>query len=69
MNLHKHQLYLCEQHSESFKIWSAIKRINTKGKSLIMKLGQDGVVVSLLCIPRYMPHCQLYVYLPILMLI
>jgi len=24
MNLHKHQLYLLEQHSESFKIWSAI---------------------------------------------
>jgi len=29
MNLHKHQLYLLEQHSESFKIWSAIIRINT----------------------------------------
>jgi len=42
MNLHKHQLYLLEQHSESFKIWSAITfciRINTEGKSLIMKLG------------------------------
>jgi len=39
MNLHKHQLYLFEQHSESFKIWSAIIRINTEGKSLIMKLG------------------------------
>ena len=39
MNLHKHQLYLLEQHSESFKIWSAIIRINTEGKSLIMKLG------------------------------
>jgi len=38
MNLHKHQLYLLEQHSESFKIWSAI-RINTEGKFLIMKLG------------------------------
>jgi len=24
MNLHKHQLYLLEQHSESFKIWSAV---------------------------------------------
>ena len=41
MNLHKHQLYLLEQHSESFKIWSAISRINTEGKSLIMKLGPD----------------------------
>ena len=39
MNLHKHQLYLLEQHSESFKIWSAIIRINTKGNSSIMKLG------------------------------
>ena len=38
MNLHKHQLYLLEQHSESFKT-SAIIRINTEGKSLIMKLG------------------------------
>jgi len=36
MNLHKHELYLLEQHSESFKIWS--ERINTEGKSLIMKL-------------------------------
>ena len=39
MNLHKHQLYLLEQHSESFKIWSAIIRINTEVKSSIMKLG------------------------------
>ena len=38
MNLHKHQLYLLEQQSESFKT-SAIIRINTEGKSLIMKLG------------------------------
>ena len=37
MNLHKHQLHLFEQHSESFKISSAIIRINTEGKSLIMK--------------------------------
>jgi len=39
MNLHKHQLYLLELHSESFKIWSAIIRIDIDGKSLIMKLG------------------------------
>ena len=39
MNLHKHQLFLLEQHSESFDIWSAIISINTEGKSLIMKLG------------------------------
>ena len=41
MDLHKHQLYLLEQHSESFKIWSAIIRINAKGKSSIVKLGPD----------------------------
>ena len=29
MNLHKHQLYLLEQHSESLMIWSAIIRIGT----------------------------------------
>jgi len=38
MHVHKHQVYLLEQHSESFKIWLAITRINTEGKSLIMKL-------------------------------
>jgi len=38
MNLQKHQLYLLEQHSESFKSWSAIIRINTERKSLIVKL-------------------------------
>jgi len=27
MNLHKHQLYLLKQHSESFKHWSASIRI------------------------------------------
>ena len=41
MNLHKYQLYLLEQHSESFQIWSAIIRINTEGKSVITKLGPD----------------------------
>ena len=44
MNLHKHQLYLLEQHSESFKSCSAIIRINTEGKSLIMKLGPVAFV-------------------------
>ena len=44
MNLHKHQLYLLEQHNESFKIWSAIISINIEGKSLIMKLGPDLVI-------------------------
>ena len=42
------QLYLFEQHSESFKIWSAIIRINTESKSLIMKLG-PGVTMNKLC--------------------
>ena len=34
----KYRLYLLQQHSESFKCWSAIIRINTEGKSSIMKL-------------------------------
>jgi len=38
-HVHTHQTYLLEQHRESFKVWSAIIRINTEGKSLIMKLG------------------------------
>jgi len=46
MEMLKYQLYLLEQHSESLKSWSAIIRINTEGKSLIMKLGP--VRVSLL---------------------
>ena len=48
MNLHKYQLYLLEQHSESFKIWSAIIRIDTECKSLIMKLGpeQTGIRIT-----------------------
>ena len=41
MNLHKHQLYFEEQHCESFKIRSTSIRINTEGKSLIMKSGPD----------------------------
>jgi len=39
VHVQKHQLYLLEQPSESFKIWSVIIRINTKTKSLIIKLG------------------------------
>ena len=46
MSVHKHQLYLLEQHSESFKIWSAIIRINTEGKSLIMQLGPDSLIIT-----------------------
>jgi len=40
MNLHNQKLYLLKQHSESFEIWLAIIRINTEGKSLIMKLSR-----------------------------
>jgi len=43
MNLHKHRLYLLDQHSESFKSWSENIRINTEGKSVIMKLGPVNV--------------------------
>jgi len=42
VHVHKHQLFLLEQHSESFKSWSAIIRINTYGKSWVMKLGLVG---------------------------
>ena len=38
MHVPKHQLYLLEQQSEPFKIWSALIRINTEGNSLITKL-------------------------------
>ena len=34
MHVHKHHLFLLEQHSESFEIWSAIIRIKSKGKIL-----------------------------------
>ena len=34
---------MLEQHSESYKIWLAIVRIKTEGKSVIMKLGPDSV--------------------------
>ena len=50
MNLHKHQLYLLERHSEAFKILSAIIRINTEGKSSIMKLGPSYLRISRLTI-------------------
>jgi len=64
MNLHKCQLYLLEQHSEPFKcniIWSAILRINTEGKSLIMKWGPqcksniitDQILNDSLCCSNY----------------
>jgi len=52
MNLHIHQLYLLEQHNESFKSWSPIIRINTEGKSSIMKLGPSlrvPLVISRVC--------------------
>ena len=52
MHVHKHQLYLFEQHS--FNIWSSIIRINTEGKSLIMKLGHGhGLIYSCVCNTGY----------------
>jgi len=39
MTLHKHQLYLLQQHNESFEVFSAIIRTNTEGQSLVMTLG------------------------------
>ena len=35
---------MSNQHSESFEIWLASIRINTEGKSLIMKMGPVRVV-------------------------
>ena len=43
MRVLNHQLYLLEQHSDSYKNMSAIIRINTQGKSLIMKLGPEYI--------------------------
>ena len=39
MHLHKDQLYLLEQHSKSFEIWSAIIRINTEGYIVDYEIG------------------------------
>ena len=38
MKLHEHHSYVLKQHRKSIKLWSAIIRIITEGKSLIMKL-------------------------------
>jgi len=46
MILHKRRLYVLEQHSKSFKMLSVIIRINTEGKSLIMKLGPGIALMS-----------------------
>ena len=51
MNLNEHQLYLLEQHSDSFISWPASIRINTEGKSLIIKLGpvySDTYIINML---------------------
>jgi len=44
-NLYKNQLYLLEPHSESIQIGSAFTRINTEGKSMIMKLGPEHMLL------------------------
>jgi len=49
-------LYLLEQHGESFKIWSASIRINTEGKSMIMKLGPELESSSDFI------HCHMYIF-------
>ena len=38
LHVHKHQLYLLEQHSESFEIGQQLNWIYIEGNSLIMKL-------------------------------
>jgi len=50
MNLHTHQLYLLEQHSESFKLWSVIIRINTEGKCLIMESSPGLICRFYICV-------------------
>jgi len=37
---------LLEQHSESYKIWSAFIKIKAEGKSLIMKFDPEFVIFS-----------------------
>jgi len=37
MHVRKYQSYLSEKHSKLFESWSAIIKINTEGKYLIMK--------------------------------
>jgi len=39
MHLHKDQLYLLDQHSKSFEIWSALIRINTEGYIVDNEIG------------------------------
>jgi len=43
---------LLKQHSESFKRWSAVIRINTEGKSLIMKLGPGSEWRTNICLTK-----------------
>jgi len=38
INLHKHQLYLLELHSDSSQIWLAMSRIKTEGNSFFYEL-------------------------------
>ena len=64
MNLHKHPLYLLEQHSESYEIWSATIRINTDGKSLNMKLGPglDFIIKDLHPVLSQIVHAKVYTF-------
>jgi len=39
ITLHKHELYLLEQHRKSFKFGWYLLGLTLRGKSLIMKLG------------------------------
>jgi len=55
-SLHKQQLYLLEQHGESLTIWSAVIGINSKGKSLIKKLGPERNKDRSQCVARAHDH-------------
>ena len=65
MNLHTQQLYLLIQHSESFKIVSAIIRIKTLGKSLIMKLSPEVTVIN--HVYYRLKHFKRLIYFPFML--
>jgi len=41
MYVHIYQMYMLEKHSNLFKSWTTIIKINTESKSSIMTLGPD----------------------------
>ena len=60
------QLFLLEQHSESFKMWAALIRINTEGKSFFTKLGSGETQVNngerISTARWFLPHDQIVTF-------